>query len=322
MRDNYGRDIYYLRISITDRCNLRCVYCMPDGIINYIPHKDILRFEEIAEIVDSATEIGFSSVRITGGEPLVRKGAPKLVGLLKEIKGVKRVSMTTNGILLNKFAEELKKEGIDSINVSLDTLDTKKYKSITRIGNLNDVFSGIEKALNIGLDIKLNVVLQKGNIDEIEELIEYSKNMGVSVRFIEYMPLDSCMKLSDEPFVSARRMIELIENKFGTIEETDKVVGDGPAKYINIKSISMYVGIISAVSTPFCSTCNRIRITSNGIVKPCLASNIGYDIRSIVRKDHKREDIMDVLIKAIDDKPLKHHLMDGNSNIEMRKIGG
>ncbi|MCK4544807.1 GTP 3',8-cyclase MoaA [candidate division WOR-3 bacterium] len=322
MRDRYGRDIYYLRISITDRCNLRCIYCMPNGIVNYIPHKDILRFEEISEIVDSATEIGFSSVRITGGEPLVRKGAPKLVGLLKEIKGIKRVTMTTNGILLNKYAEELKEKGIDSINVSLDTLDTKKYRLITRNGNLNDVLSGIEKALNIGLDIRLNVVLQKGNVDEIKELIRYSKTMGVSIRFIEYMPLDSCINLSEGSFVSSGRMIELIESEFGPIEETDYVVGDGPAKYINIKSIGIYMGIISAVSTPFCSSCNRIRITSNGIVKPCLASNIGYDIRNVVRRGHKREDITDVLIKAIDDKPLKHHLTDGNSNIEMRKIGG
>jgi len=322
MRDKYGRDIYYLRISITDRCNLRCVYCMPDGIVNYIPHEDILRFEEIAEIVDSSTEIGFSSVRITGGEPLVRKGAPKLVGLLKGIKGIKRVTMTTNGTLLNKYAEELKEDGIDSINVSLDTLDTKKYRLITRNGNLNDVLSGIEKALNIGLNIKLNVVLQKGNVDEIKELIMYSKIMGVSIRFIEYMPLDSYVNLSEGSFVSSRRVIELIENKFGTIEETNKVTGDGPAKYIYIKHIGIYVGIISAISTPFCSSCNRIRITSNGVIKPCLASNIGYDIRSIVRKDHKREDITDVLIKAINDKPLKHHLTDGNSNIEMRKIGG
>lgn len=322
MRDRYGRDIYYLRISITDRCNLRCIYCMPDGIVNYISHKDILRFEEIAEIVDSATEIGFSSVRITGGEPLVRKGAPKLVGLLKEIKGIKRVTMTTNGILLNKYAKELKEKGIDSINVSLDTLDTKKYRLITRNGNLNDVLSGIEKALNIGLDIRLNVVLQKGNVDEIKELIRYSKTMGVSIRFIEYMPLDSCINLSEGSFVSSGRMIELIESEFGPIEETNNVLGDGPAKYINIKSIGIYIGIISAVSTPFCSSCNRIRITSNGIVKPCLASNIGYDIRNVVRRGHKREDITDVLIKAIDDKPLKHHLTDGSSNIEMRKIGG
>ncbi len=322
MKDKFGRDIYYLRISVTDRCNLRCIYCMPENGVKFIPHKEILRFEEIIEIVKASTTIGISSVRLTGGEPLLRKGTVELIRMLKDIKGINRVTMTTNGTLLSKYAKELKSAGITSINVSLDTLMPDKFRKITRNGDINDVIEGIKKAVGEGITTKLNVVLQKENLDEAADLIRFSKEMGTTIRFIEYMPLDSCIVLSEDPFVSAKELIRIIEETFGYIAETNYTMGDGPAKYIHIKSLDTEVGIIASISEPFCSRCNRIRLTSDGIIKPCLASNIGYDIKSILRVKHGEKDIINTIVNAIEAKPLMHHMNSKKQEIHMNKIGG
>jgi len=322
MKDKFGRNIYYMRISVTDRCNLRCVYCMPEEGVKFIPHDEILKFEEIEEIVEAAKSIGISSIRLTGGEPLVRKGITDLVKIINNINGINKVTLTTNGTLLAKYARGLKLAGIESVNVSLDTLNPEKFREITRRGNITDVIRGIEKSINEGIKTKLNVVLQKANLDEVAELIRFSKKTGAIIRFIEYMPLDSCIVLSENPFVPASKLIETISKDFGEITEIEENIGDGPAKYVKIKSINAEVGIIAAISEPFCSRCNRIRITSNGIIKPCLASNIGYDIKSVIRGEHRTKDIVDIIVKAIESKPLMHHMKEKKQSIHMNKIGG
>lgn len=322
MRDKFGRNIYYMRISVTDRCNLRCIYCMPETGVEFIPHSEVLKFEEIEEIVRASTSIGITSIRLTGGEPLVRRGITDLVRIIGNIKGINKVTMTTNGTMLGYFAKGLKSAGIDSINVSLDTLNPEKFKKITRRGNIDDVMRGIEKSVSEGIKTKLNVVLQKENLGEVGELIKFSKETGTIIRFIEYMPLDSCIILSEDPFVPAKKLIETVREEFGEVKEVVENLGDGPAKYIKIESINTEIGIIAAISEPFCTRCNRIRITSNGIIKPCLASNIGYDVKSVIRAKHKTEDITNVLIRAIESKPLMHHMNDKKQSIHMNKIGG
>lgn len=266
MYDRFKRPINYLRISVTDRCNLRCVYCMPEEGIEHIPHSRILSFEEITNFTQIAARHGITKVRLTGGEPLVRKGIVTLVSMLSRINGITDLSITTNGILLKQYASELKNAGLQRVNISLDTLNPERYRQITRLGDIRQVLEGIDQARKVGLTpIKLNCVIKKSS-DEPDALMvkKFAREHGLEARFIPQMDLET--------------------GYFGEVEG-----GEGG----------------------HCSTCNRIRLTANGIVKPCLFSEIGYDVRELGAEE--------ALLQAVKNKPAKGTI---NPNGTFYSIGG
>ena len=277
--------ITYIRVSVTDRCNFRCRYCMPEGKKEFIPHSEILRYEEIAEIVRVFAEFGVRSVRLTGGEPLVRKGIESLIYQLKEIEGIEEVSLTTNGFFLEEKAEKLKEFGLDRVNVSVDTLNPEKFSFITRSGedSLSRVLRGIEKAREVGLTpVKVNTVLIKGfNDSEVEDFVKFSADYGVEVRFIELMPVGGEF-FSRENFIPASSVRELLEKEFGRLEPV-KTVKMGPAKSFRVGNTGAVVGFIPSVSQHFCSECNRVRLTSDGKLRLCLMSDREIDLKSLLR---------------------------------------
>jgi cyclic pyranopterin phosphate synthase len=314
------RKIDYLRISVTDRCNLRCIYCMPEKGIKFIPHKEILSFEEIEYLVKLYAEnLGITKVRLTGGEPLVRKGILSLVRSLNNIEELTDISMTTNGIYLSEYAKELFDTGLKRINISLDTLDPEQYSKITRVGNLNDVLKGIDAALKVGFtNVKLNaVIINDLNVDQIIPLTELILRLPVSVRFIEYMPING----DRDKFFPADKMIELIKGKHN-LEKVDVKIGNGPAIYYKIPNAKGYVGFITAMSNHFCSSCNRMRLTSDGKLRPCLLSNIEVDIKNILRGNlqNKNELLIEKFKEALNLKPIHHHLVD--EDIDGRRMYG
>lgn len=326
--DGFARPIQYLRVSVTDRCNLRCVYCMPEEGIPTIAHGDILRFEEIALVVRAAAGLGISKVRLTGGEPLVRRGIVELVRMLAEIPGVDDLSMTTNGILLASFAPALAEAGLRRVNVSLDTLDPERFRRITRRGELADVLAGIEAARRAGLEpVKINMVVIRGlNDDEVVEMARRTLTEGWHVRFIEVMPLGSNEHWAADGFVSAEEIRARVEKVFGELEaELDAPVpGGGPARYYRVPGASGTIGFITPVSEHFCARCNRLRLTADGQLRPCLLSDAEIDLRAVLRAGGGVEDVQAVLQHAIMSKPLRHHLADGVSphDREMAQIGG
>lgn len=331
MKDIQGRKIDYLRISLTDKCNLNCKYCMPYGTCN---DKVIMKMnlEEIYEIIKSFAELGIRKVRFTGGEPLIVEGIEELIKKVSNLEGIEDISITTNGINLTEKLEELKDAGLTRINVSMDTLQEEKYKIITGKPYLSRVKAGIEKALILGITpVKINIVMMKGlNMDEFEEFIDLTRFYEVDVRFIELMPIGAGIKLFKESFISAKDVIkehpELIKVKN---EETST------AELFMVKDGKGRVGFITPLSCNFCSQCNRIRLTSEGKIKPCLHSGEEYDILKLVRMtlnsqsyeeyDKKHQELKDVLEEIIYNKPKEHTLeQDGKSKSHraMFQIGG
>jgi cyclic pyranopterin phosphate synthase len=323
--DRFNRRIDYLRISVTDRCNLRCVYCMPEAGITNLPHDGLLSFEEIAHVVKVAVSLGVNKVRLTGGEPLVRKELPVLIKFLAEIEGIEDISLTTNGILLKKYAAELKKAGLRRINVSLDTLNESRYRSITRFGNLKDVEEGIKKAIEAGLSpVKINVVLLGGiNEEEIANFLGLTIEESVHIRFLELMPVANNDFCASENVVSCEEVIN-ISRRFGSIEPAS-LYGHGPAKTFRFKHSLGTFGLISPISDKFCLGCNRLRLTSDGFLKPCLHSSAKVDVRSPLRKGAGEEEIARLIRLAVSIKPEEHSL-DKNqiqfSEYLMCQIGG
>ncbi|MFW6229417.1 MAG: GTP 3',8-cyclase MoaA [Halanaerobium sp.] len=316
LKDELGRVIDYLRISITDRCNLRCRYCMPaDGVENK-SHQEILSYEDILKIVKFGKKLGIKKVRITGGEPLVRLGVEDFIAALNRLD-LEDISMTSNAVLLSKKAVRLKKAGLDRINISLDTLDSEKFKKITRRDNLTDVLQGIKAALKAGLDpVKLNVVLMKGlNDDELFDFVELSRKQKLNVRFIEYMPLGG--EAEAEKFVSSREIKDLISQKFNLLPAVAK--GNGPANYFKLEGAEGTIGFISALSEHFCSSCNRLRLTADGRFKPCLAGD-----QEILIKGFSEEEIKAAYLKALEIKPVCHNLSFEHQDYSrnMSQIGG
>lgn len=311
IKDNYGRNIDYMRISITDRCNLRCKYCMPDDI-NELPMSDILTFEEITALCRQAAKIGISNIKITGGEPLVRKGCSKLVSMIKKIEGIKRVTLTTNGTLLERYADSLYESGIDGINISLDTLDREEYKTITGYDKLSDVLKGIDAASKYNIPLKINTVLINNNID----IISIAKYNNIDVRFIEMMPVGY------GKYFNTVSNSEVIKKLSGLIADDYK--GNGPAIYYRLPGYKGRIGFISAVHSRFCGDCNKIRITSAGFVKGCLCYSDGKSVKEALRlKDYKL--VREILIDVIKNKPLEHSFNNYNGITEksiMSKIGG
>ncbi|KNF07268.1 cyclic pyranopterin monophosphate synthase subunit MoaA [Gottschalkia purinilytica] len=318
MKDSFERDINYLRISITDLCNLRCKYCMPEDGINKINHENVLTFEEIYEISKNLVSLGITKIRITGGEPLVRNGIVELVRKISSLDKVKDLSMTTNGILLKKYAKDLKEAGLDRVNISLDTLNEEKYKDITRTGNLKDVLDGIEEAKKVGLNpIKINVVLIDGfNINEIEDFVYITQAEKIDVRFIELMPIGEGLNWNKNSYLSGNIVLEKVK-ELVKVESEDI---SSPATYYKLPNGKGRVGIISPMSCKFCSNCNRLRLTSQGKLKLCLHSDEEIDLRKSLRDG---EDLKKVIREAILKKPEEHQLEKGvYTNKSMFQIGG
>lgn len=319
MIDKHGRSINYLRISVTDRCNLRCVYCMPKQGVESLRHDDILSFEDILKIVKVSASLGINKIRYTGGEPLVRKDIDRLIYETSKIPGIDDIAITTNGILLSDMAEDLKKAGLKRVNISLDTLDKDKFKSITRIGNIDKVFESIHKCLSLGLKpVKINTVLMRGvNDTEFKDFLNLIKEIPVEIRLIELMPIGESIEQYEERKLSFMEMIKLHPEL--TQIETEK---NSTAELYTVPGAKGKIGFISPISCKFCPECNKIRLTSTGTIKPCLHSKDEMDIRKYI---NNKEMLTKVLKSAIFNKPLEHHLETENASRSVKKmyqIGG
>ena len=320
--DTFNRRIDYLRISITDRCNLRCIYCMPAEGVKNLPHSEVLRYEEIATVAQAAASIGINKLRLTGGEPLVRLGLSDLIRMLSKIKGIDDIALTTNGILLKRFASELKEAGLKRVNISLDSLKKDRYQHITRTGQIKDALEGIEFAKEIGLNpVKINMVVIKGtNDDEVTDFARLSIEKGWHVRFIEPMPFVDNTTFS---FVPIGEIIERLK-VLGTLEPYPSGNGNGPAKYYKFAGASGTIGFISPLSECFCSSCNRLRLTVDGMLRPCLMSDHELDLKPALRNGGTLDDIKLSLLHAIEAKPERHKLVEGQSQKgrAMCQLGG
>jgi cyclic pyranopterin phosphate synthase len=327
LRDRFGRSVNYLRISVTDRCNYRCIYCMPEEGIKQQPHQAILSYEEIISIARVAAQNGVNHIRLTGGEPLVRSGLPFLVRSLTELPQIDQVSLTTNASLLAQFVQPLVDAGLKRVNISLDTLNSEKFRKITRIGSLDRVWAGIMAAEAAGLKpIKINAVIIRGvNNDEILELGRLTLTHPWQVRFIELMPLEDLERWEPFPLIGDSRFVSVqeIENKLESlqlspIKETN---GYGPAKVYQAKGAVGTIGFISPISDHFCNTCNRLRLTADGRLRPCLLNDFEVSIREPLRAG---EDILPYLLQAIDAKPHGHELGSNFTSLKrkMAQIGG
>ena len=325
MKDSFGREIDYLRISVTDRCNLRCVYCMPEEGVEPISHADVLSYEETVRLVRIFAELGIKDVRLTGGEPLVRRGIESLVYEIKAMPGIETVSITTNGILLPEKLPALIEGGLDAVNISLDTLDAGKFDRITRRTGLPVVLEAIDLCLDAGLNTKINVVAMKGiNDDEFVSLAELAKDRNLAVRFIEYMPIG---RNDFEKYVPGQEIRGQLETVFGTMKTDTTLRGHGPAMYLRPEGFAGSIGFISAMTCAFCDKCNRVRLTADGFLKLCLQYDIGTSLRDVIRDGALDNEIKDVIMKAVEKKPKEHTFNDylDAKNIEeksMNKIGG
>lgn len=323
MLDRYGRVINYLRISVTDRCNLRCCYCMPEGVQD-VGMKNILTFEEIREIVRTGVSLGITHIRITGGEPLVRKGCVNLIRGIREIPGVETITMTTNGVLLGNYGKQLKEAGVDGVNISLDTLDPEEFYKITGKRELQEVLAGIRAAKTAGLPVKLNAVNRK-ELDPIP-LVRYAQEENLPIRFIEMMPVGYGKKYVGRSNEELRETLEAVCGNAECMTNREELsrMGSGPAVYYQFSDLKVPVGFISAIHGKFCDTCNRVRLTAEGYLKLCLCYDKGEDLRRVLREGEK-ENLRTIMEQTIFRKPAAHcfeHPAEMTETHEMVKIGG
>ena len=323
MLDRYGRVINYLRISVTDRCNLRCCYCMPEGVQD-VGMKNILTFEEIWEIVRTGVSLGITHIRITGGEPLMRKGCVDLIRGIREIPGVETITMTTNGVLLGNYGKQLKEAGVDGVNISLDTLDPEEFYKITGKRELQEVLAGIRAAKTAGLPVKLNAVNRK-ELDPIP-LVRYAQEENLPLRFIEMMPVGYGKKYVGRSNEELRETLEAVCGKAECMTNREELsrMGSGPAVYYQFSDLKVPVGFISAIHGKFCDTCNRVRLTAEGYLKLCLCYDEGEDLRRVLREGEK-ENLRTIMEQTIFRKPAAHcfeHPAEMTETHEMIKIGG
>ena len=305
--DPYKRKINYLRISVTDRCNLRCCYCMPEEGISLIPHEEILTYEEILRIVRVFAAEGISKVRLTGGEPLVRKGLIGFVAQLSRIPQIKDLSLTTNGILLREFAYDLKQAGLKRLNISLDSLRTERFCQITRRDEYEKVWAGIVEALSVGFSpIKLNMVAIRGiNDDEIEDFARLTLHLPLTVRYIEYMPSGNGEEWNESVILTLPEIRSRLD-KVGKLIPIPSHQWDGPAMRFRFEGAQGEIGLIGAVSSHFCSECNRLRLTPDGEIRTCLFSDEEIDVKEILRKGGSDRDLKERLLLALQRKPERH----------------
>ena len=325
MFDSKGRNIHYLRLSVTDLCNLRCRYCMPDGV-DKLEREDILTYEEFLRLAALFARCGVDTVRVTGGEPLVRKGVEQLVKGLKAIPGIWKVTMTTNAVLLEQQLPALLEAGLDSVNISLDTLDPALFAKITARDEFAAVQAGIHAALESGIPVKLNCVPQVGvNEGELEALAALAQDKPLQVRFIEMMPIGYGAAM---PCISGPELLARFRRRWPELAPLPgaacAALGDGPAVYYTVPGWKGDIGFIAAVHGKFCASCNRVRLTSQGFLRPCLASETGCDLRTLLRGGAANEELLQAIRETIWSKPREHHFGDNSmpATRGMYRIGG
>ena len=325
MFDSKGRKIHYLRLSVTDLCNLRCRYCMPDGV-DKLEREDILTYEEFLRLAALFARCGVDTVRVTGGEPLVRKGVEQLVKGLKAIPGIRKVTMTTNAVLLEQQLPALLEAGLDSVNISLDTLDPALFAKITARDEFAAVQAGIHAALESGIPVKLNCVPQVGvNEGELEALAALAEDKPLQVRFIEMMPIGYGAAM---PCISGPELLARFRRRWPELAPLPgaacAALGDGPAVYYTVPGWKGDIGFIAAVHGKFCASCNRVRLTSQGFLRPCLASETGCDLRTLLRGGATDEELLQAIRETIWSKPREHHFGDNSmpATRGMYRIGG
>ena len=325
MFDSKGRNIHYLRLSVTDLCNLRCRYCMPDGV-DKLEREDILTYEEFLRLAALFARCGVDTVRVTGGEPLVRKGVEQLVKGLKAIPGIRKVTMTTNAVLLEQQLPALLEAGLDSVNISLDTLDSALFTKITARDEFAAVQAGIHAALESGIPVKLNCVPQVGvNEGELEALAALAQDKPLQVRFIEMMPIGYGAAM---PCISGPELLARFRRRWPELAPLPgaacAALGDGPAVYYTVPGWKGDIGFIAAVHGKFCASCNRVRLTSQGFLRPCLASETGCDLRALLRGGAADEELLQAIRETIWSKPREHHFGDNSipATRGMYRIGG
>ncbi len=316
-----------MRISVTDRCNERCAYCLPhDVAVEWLPKGQILTYEEILRVARVATSLGVTKFRVTGGEPLVRKNVAAFIGELNELPGVTDIGLSTNATLLAPLAHQLRPAGVTKVNISLDTLDAELYRELTGNGKLADCLAGIDAAIDAGFpQVKLNAVLMKGkNDNEIFDLIEFAREKSVTLRFIELMPISTSEVLTDDNFLSVGHARRIIEQRYELIPD-DVKLGNGPALYYRANGLPIHIGFIGAMTNlHFCETCNKVRLTADGKLRPCLGAHMEFDLKGVLRDRTKTDDdLRRVFVETIRNKPEEHEFR--NNYVPGRKmvaIGG
>jgi cyclic pyranopterin phosphate synthase len=326
LADHFNRPITYLRISVTDRCNLRCVYCMPEAGLPWIPKAEILTYEEIVRIVEAGASAGVRSLRLTGGEPLLRRDLPELVERLAAIPGIEDIALSTNGLLLAERVAELVAAGLTRVNVSLDTLREDRFFALARRHGLPAVVAGIDAALAAGLSpIKLNCVVMRGaNDDELGAFAELTRERELFVRFIEVMPVAENLDLQRDSYVAADEILARL-GELGELRPAPGPGGNGPARYFAYPGARGSVGVISPLSHDYCESCNRVRLTADGRLRLCLFGDQEIDLRAAVRAGASLADLAGMLRGAMLIKPERHHLRLGEQASRMRafsEIGG
>lgn len=323
MNDNLGRNIDYLRVSLTDRCNMRCRYCMPEEGTTLYSHQEMLTLEEVARVCGCAARLGISRIRLTGGEPLVRRNVVWLTKQLTALPGITEVSMTTNGALLPEYAAGLKEAGLSGVNVSLDTLNRERFLHITRRDLYDQVLAGIGAAKTAGLKVKLNCAVSEDfDRKEVLDFAQFSIVRQIPVRFIEMMPIGQGRT---QRTVDNDTLLEVLKKEYPDTETLQKSLGGGPAVYYTFAGGKGCIGLISAVHHKFCGQCNRVRLTSDGYLKLCLAREDGIGLRDRLRGGISEEELMEIMAEAIRHKPEGHSFgLDGDrrTNINMNRIGG
>ncbi len=298
--DSYGRVAKKLRISVTDKCNMRCGYCMPKDNTKWFDTNEVLSFEEIIRLSSIFANLGVEKIRITGGEPLVRPSIEDLIRSIAKINDIRSIGLTTNGLLFLEKVKALKSSGLDSVNISLDSFKENRFKMMTGVNGLDKVISSIQKAKDVGLDVKINTVVVRGwNDDEVVEFANFARRTGITVRFIEFMPLDGTGIWRSDRVFSKREMIEKIETDIGKVIPASEQEMSTPAKHYSFSDGMGTVGFIPSVTEPFCSQCDRIRLTSDGRFLTCLFENPGYDIKSFLRKGTSDEELSHCLIQCM-----------------------
>jgi GTP 3',8-cyclase len=325
--DSFNRHLNYLRISLTDRCNLRCVYCMPEQGVSKLSHQDILTYEELLKLTHLSVRLGIEKIRLTGGEPLVRKGITDFIRSLKEIPEIRDISLTTNGVLLADQAPALWQAGVRRINISLDTLDREKYRAITRFDHFDQVWSAIQTAEAIGFSpIKINVVVMRGiNDDEILSFGRLSVEKPYHIRFIEFMPVGPETNWKSERFLSSEETLKRLQT-LGPLKRINGQGFDGPAKRMAYEGARGEIGLISPMSEHFCPQCNRLRLTAEGLLRVCIFSDLETNLRIPLRQGASEEELMQIILEAVSRKPEAHalqtHPTPRRCQRPMSKIGG
>jgi cyclic pyranopterin phosphate synthase len=312
LTDPFGRNITYLRLSVTDRCDFRCVYCMAEDM-TFLSRKDILSLEELREIAAAFVELGGQKIRLTGGEPLVRNGIDKLTQAIGSLPGLKELALTTNGSQLHRYAQEFKRAGVTSINISIDSLQAERFRQLTRTGDLKSVLRGIDAALEAGIErLRLNSVIMNGhNDDEIEALVDFALAKDLDIAFIEEMPLGIMESERDRRWLSNDTLFERLSQRFDLSPCEGQESNSGPARYQRVKGSSTRIGFISPHTNNFCGSCNRIRITVEGRLLLCLGNEHSVDLRSVLRSpNYSRSNLKTVISDALHIKPERHHFYD------------